>query len=85
LKKKTIEGRDTRKKIVASKYATTIGPPVHFHKSVFPELLGLKGDAGARKIIVQQPDDVVTVLFPRGDIDIDTAAEYEALQQNKLS
>ena len=77
--------KDRVKKIVACKYTNTIGPPVFFHKSFFPELLELKGDEGAKKIIVQHMDDVATVLFPGGDIDIDTAAEYEALNQNQFT
>ena len=75
------EQKERGKKIVASKYANTIGPPVLFHKSFFPELMKLKGDAGARKIIVQHMDDVVTVLFPGGTIDIDTTEDYEALKK----
>ena len=71
--------------IVASSYEDNLGTPALFHKSFFAELMELKGDTGARKIIVQHTDDVVTVLFPKGDIDIDTAAEYEALKQNKFS
>jgi molybdenum cofactor cytidylyltransferase len=77
--------KDRGKKIVACKYTNTIGPPVLFHRSFFPALLELKGDEGARKIVVQHMDDVVTVLFPGGDIDIDTAAEYDALKQNQLT
>jgi molybdenum cofactor cytidylyltransferase len=40
----------------------------------------LKGDAGARKIIQQHSDDVATVLFTKGKIDIDTNEDYEALK-----
>jgi molybdenum cofactor cytidylyltransferase len=70
--------------IVASSYEGRLGTPALFHKSLFPELLELTGDVGARKLIVQHANDVATVLFPKGHIDIDTAAEYEALKQNEL-
>ena len=30
--------------------------------------------------MVEHTDDVAAVLFPKGDIDIDTAAEYEELK-----
>jgi len=66
--------------IMASSYEGKLGTPALFHKSFFPELLELTGDVGARKLMVQHSDDVATVLFPKGDIDIDTAAEYEALK-----
>jgi molybdenum cofactor cytidylyltransferase len=77
--------KERGKKIVASKYANTIGPPVLFHKSFFPELMELKGDTGARKLIKRHKDLVTTVAFPNGIIDIDTAADYEALKQKKFS
>ena len=71
--------KKTGKPIVTSQYETTIGPPALFHKSVFPELLKLKGDAGARKIIEQHMNEVATVLFTKGNIDIDTEADYRTL------
>jgi molybdenum cofactor cytidylyltransferase len=72
--------RQTGKPIVTSKYETAIGPPALFYKTVFPELLQLKGDAGARKIIEQRRTDVATVLFDKGIIDIDTEDDYKALR-----
>jgi molybdenum cofactor cytidylyltransferase len=61
-----------------------LGTPTLFHKSFFAELMELKGDTGARKILVQHGDDVFAVLFPKGNIDIDTATEYEELKQNQF-
>jgi len=46
--------RNTGKSIVTSQYETAIGPPALFYKTVFADLLQLKGDAGARKIIEQR-------------------------------
>jgi molybdenum cofactor cytidylyltransferase len=68
--------------IVASEYADTTGIPAIFDKKLFPALLQLKGDAGAKKIIMQQQEKITTVPFPLGDIDIDTAADYNKLQKN---
>lgn len=67
------------KLIVTSQYQNTIGPPALFYKTIFPELLELKGDAGARKIVEKYSNDVATVLFTQGNIDIDTEADYKAL------
>ena len=72
--------RETGKSIVTSSYDNTAGPPALFHKSIFSELLQLKGDAGARSIVQKYANEVVTVSFPKGHIDIDTAADYKALQ-----
>ena len=71
--------KNTGKLIVTSQYKNAIGPPALFHKSIFPLLLELKGDAGARKIIEQRMDEVATVLFAQGNIDIDTEADYKSL------
>jgi molybdenum cofactor cytidylyltransferase len=72
--------KTTGKLIVTSQYENTIGPPALFYKTVFPALLELKGDAGARKIVEQHYQDTATVLFPRGNVDIDTEADYKALK-----
>ena len=69
--------KNTGKPIVTSQYENAIGPPALFHKTIFPELMELKGDAGARKIIEQRSNDVATVLFKKGNIDIDTEADYQ--------
>jgi molybdenum cofactor cytidylyltransferase len=69
------------KPIIASAYAETLGIPALFDQSCFPDLLGLKGDSGAKKIILARPHDVVSFDFPAGAIDIDTAADYKKLDQ----
>lgn len=70
----------TGKPIVTCNYGEAIGPPALFHRSFFTELLQLKGDSGARKIIQQHSDEVATVLFPKGKIDIDTEEDYRLLK-----
>jgi molybdenum cofactor cytidylyltransferase len=69
------------KPIIASAYAETIGIPALFDRSCFPDLLRLKGDSGAKGIILAQPHDVASFDFPSGEIDIDTPADYEKLDQ----
>lgn len=71
------------KNIVASRYAEIAGTPVLFDTSIFPELLELKGDIGARKIIIKNPDRVTTVDFPLGSVDMDTADDYKKLLAQK--
>lgn len=67
--------------VVASEYAGTAGIPAIFDKKLFPVLLQLKGDAGAKKLIMQQQENMATIPFPLGNIDIDTAADYDRLQK----
>jgi molybdenum cofactor cytidylyltransferase len=68
------------KGIVASAYGDTFGPPALFDKSKFPQLLQLTGRDGAKKIIAQYADEMDTVPFPLGTIDIDTTGDYERLE-----
>lgn len=75
--------KQTGRPIVASQYAATTGIPALFARKIFPELLQLAGDTGAKKLVLQHRGDVVTVPFPQGSIDIDTAADYQQLQKMK--
>jgi molybdenum cofactor cytidylyltransferase len=69
----------TGKPMVACSYGDTVGPPALFHASVFPELLRLKGDVGARSILREQAGEVEAISFPEGVIDVDTEQDYEKL------
>lgn len=72
--------KETGKPIVTCDYGETIGPPALFDKSLFHELMKLKGDAGARKIIQHHKNDVAMVSFTKGRIDIDTEEDYGRLK-----
>ena len=76
-KKKTESGKN----IVACSYADTVGTPVLFTQKYFDKLLHLQGDEGAKKLLKQYHDEVATVSFPQGIIDIDTREDYEKLIQ----
>jgi molybdenum cofactor cytidylyltransferase len=69
------------KPIIASAYAETLGIPALFDRSCFPDLLQLNGESGAKAIILTRPHDIASFDFPAGAIDIDTAADYEKLDQ----
>lgn len=72
----------TTKQIVTCNYGESIGPPALFHKKYFRDLAKLNGDVGARNIIEQNMHDVAMILFPEGNIDIDTEDDYEALKKS---
>ena len=74
--------RETGKSIVASQYRNTFGPPVFFHKTMFSKLLLLKGDVGAKGIISQHTSEMEIISFPKGNIDIDTEADYQNLSKD---
>jgi len=69
----------TRKKIVASSYADTVGVPALFDRSLFEQLLSLGDEAGAKSIILQNPERVAQITFPEGVVDIDTWEDWEKL------
>jgi molybdenum cofactor cytidylyltransferase len=71
--------RESKKPIVASAYAETLGVPALFDRSCFEELLQLTGDSGAKGIILARQSDVTAFDFPAAAIDIDTATDYEKL------
>jgi molybdenum cofactor cytidylyltransferase len=76
---------ETKKPIVASRYAQTLGIPALFTRDYFDELFMLDDDTGAKQVILSHRNDVAECLFPEGAIDIDTAADYERLVRQNPS
>jgi molybdenum cofactor cytidylyltransferase len=68
--------------IVAPTYAGQRGNPVLFARAVFPELLAVRGDQGARAVLAADRARVRLVAFddPRPLADIDTPEDYERLR-----
>jgi len=68
------------KRIAAPRYTDGLGNPVLFAADVFPELLRLAGDRGARAVVEKDPARLaiveVATAMPR---DIDTPEDYERL------
>lgn len=72
--------RRSGKAIVAPSYRGTRGTPVLFAAEVFPELTALRGDEGARAIVVARPERVETLAL---DVamppDVDTPEDFARL------
>ena len=84
--KRLIAVRDaTKKDIVASSYADTVGVPALFDRSLFKELLSLGDEAGAKSIILQKPERVAQSPFPDGAIDVDTWEDWKKAQRTQSS
>jgi molybdenum cofactor cytidylyltransferase len=62
----------TGKMIVASAYGEARGVPALFSKELFGEITALKRNEGAKQLIAKHADDVATVCFPEGAVDVDT-------------
>ena len=65
--------------IVACNYENTVGVPAVFSKTVFPALMELKGEEGAKKLIKAAGAQVALLHFPQGAIDVDTKEDYSRL------
>ncbi|MGQ0551416.1 MAG: nucleotidyltransferase family protein [Armatimonadota bacterium] len=68
------------RRIVASAYAGTVGPPAYFGRALFLELLTLEGDRGARSVIEAYPKEGVALPLPESiAADIDTPGDLSSL------
>ena len=64
--------------IAAAHCGERIGPPVIFPRRLFPELLRLRGDTGARAVLRQHADEVLEVAMPSAAFDLDTPQDLAA-------
>ena len=71
--------KQTGKAIVACSYGNTIGVPALLNKSLFPELLLLKGNEGAKHIVKDRPQELSIIPFEKGMIDVDTPDDFTRL------
>jgi molybdenum cofactor cytidylyltransferase len=71
--------RKTRRSIVASGYADTLGVPALFAADHFSELRGLSGDRGAGLLLDRHAESVYRIPLPGGELDIDTPADLTHL------
>ena len=66
-------------RIVASHYSGTLGPPAIFPREFFPALCGLDGDSGAKRVLEQYADLLVTVRNDAASTDVDRPEDLDAL------
>ncbi|WP_229376499.1 nucleotidyltransferase family protein [Fibrella aquatilis] len=77
------QATSTHKAIIASQYGDVLGVPILFRPAFFDALKNLTGDTGARKLVQNHPDDVASVPFAEGVIDLDTPKDV-AKWRNEL-
>ncbi|NJP11013.1 MAG: nucleotidyltransferase family protein [Leptolyngbyaceae cyanobacterium RU_5_1] len=65
--------------IVAAEYAGILGVPALFDHTLFPDLIALNGDVGARQVIQRHAQKTCGVSYPAGAFDLDTPADYQQL------
>jgi molybdenum cofactor cytidylyltransferase len=71
--------RSCQRPIVASQYAGILGVPAFFAPALWPELLALHGEAGARQVIRQHVREVYPLPFAEGACDLDTPEDLLAI------
>ncbi len=69
-----------RNQVIASAYANTLGVPALFSRALFPHLLNLTAQVGAKCLIQQYGDQAYAVPFPEGAIDLDTPEDYQQMR-----
>jgi molybdenum cofactor cytidylyltransferase len=69
--------KSSSRPIAASRYAGTLGVPAVFDRACFPLLLQLPDEAGAKSIILAEPERVAEFVFAEGAIDIDTPQDWD--------
>jgi molybdenum cofactor cytidylyltransferase len=72
---------NSQNSIVSCVYNNTLGVPILFDNSIFPELLKLNGEKGAKSFLYLYEGKISTIDFPEGNIDIDTLADVEDLKR----
>lgn len=70
---------ETQKPMAASAYTGTIGVPALFTRACFAQLLALGDVSGAKALLLARPDEVASVPFAAGAVDIDTPGDYRTL------
>jgi molybdenum cofactor cytidylyltransferase len=60
-------------------YGDTLGVPAVFPRRLFPELLALRGDRGAKGIL--QRETAAVLPFPEGEADLDTPEDLDGLRR----
>ena len=75
--------QETQKPMVASAYSGTLGVPAMFSRTCFKELLALNDQEGAKALLMARPNDVATIDFPEGAIDIDTPTDWQRFTSNR--
>jgi len=65
--------------ITIAKYGEQVGPPAIFARSIFPDLIRLDGDVGARQLIARHSEWACVVSFEEAERphDIDTMKDLE--------
>jgi molybdenum cofactor cytidylyltransferase len=68
-------------RIAAACYAGSLGAPAIFPQRLFPDLLGLRGDRGAKQILRVRAQEVTGIVMPDAEFDLDTKTDLKQLRE----
>lgn len=71
--------RQSTGNVAAARYAEALGVPAIFKRDLFPRLAALRGEAGARSVIRDLGELVLSFDLPEAAIDVDTPDDFAAL------
>jgi molybdenum cofactor cytidylyltransferase len=71
--------RESGKPIVASSYSNIIGIPCFFDSAFISNILSLGDEEGAKRLLQVYSQDVVSVEFPKGEVDLDTPEDLQKI------
>jgi molybdenum cofactor cytidylyltransferase len=66
--------------IVAARYGQSLGVPALFPCRYFPLLRRLPANSGAKKLLLDNADDVIAVPMVEAAVDVDTPGDFHSLQ-----
>ena len=69
--------------IVCAQYRNIEGPPVIFPMAFYNELTQLKGDAGAKSLLIKYRENIRSIDLPAASVDIDTKHDLEAWNRHQ--
>jgi molybdenum cofactor cytidylyltransferase len=71
--------RGTQRPVIASSYGGGLGVPALFGRTLFAQLAGLEGIAGAKHVIEENASVAYFLPFPGGEVDLDTPNDFSRL------
>lgn len=76
--------QSSKKGICVPVYKGRKGPPVIFDQKFYKDMMSIEGDIGARKILLKNPDSILSVDVPSAKlfIDVDSVADIEKLKSS---
>ncbi len=80
LRQMIVSWKASEQQIIASEYAGIAGPPAIFPARYFEQLAHLEGDSGARALLREHQQQVITIPCDAAACDIDTMDDLSELQ-----